>query len=202
MTESRVPPLPMEQWSDEMWEAISVIGAKRPEAGAKTGPASNILGIYANHPDLVRGWMPFSSHLKHSALPDRVREMIIVRTTWLGGGEYEWAQHRRLAQNAGLSEAEVDALSDGDPVEWSDADRAVISAVDEMHTARNIDDDTWGRLAEQFDRRQLIDFVFTAATYDMHCLAFNTLGLQLDPGLTGFPERRAAAPVPEPPSQR
>ena len=112
MSEARILPIPAAQWSDEMWDAIAVIGAKRPDPNAAPGPSSNILGIYANHPPLVTGWMPFSSHLKHSALSDRVREMAIVRTTWLGGGEYEWAQHRRIAKNAGLSDAEINALSD------------------------------------------------------------------------------------------
>lgn len=190
MTESRIPPLPIEQWSDEMWDAIAVIGAKRPEPDAKPGPTSNILGIYANHPSLVKGWMPFSAHLKHSALSDRHREMVIIRTTWLGGGEYEWAQHRRIGRGAGLTEAEIDALSDGDPVDWSDADLAVVEAIDEMCRKRNVTDETWHRLAEHLGRQELIDFAFTVATYDMHCLAFNTLGLQLDPGLEGFPEDR------------
>lgn len=187
MTESRIPPLPAAQWSDEMWDAISVIGARRPESGAPTGPTSNILGIYANHPDLVRGWMPFSAHLKHSSLSDRVREMAIIRTTWLGGGEYEWAQHRLLGRNAGLSEEEIEALSNLRAIDWSDEDAVIVRAIDEMCARRNIADETWALLAEQFDRPQLIDFVFMVATYDMHCLAFNTLRLQLDDGLVGFP---------------
>lgn len=188
MTEARIAPIPADQWSDEMWDAISVIGAKRPKPGAAPGPTSNILGIYANHPPLVTGWMPFSSHLKHSALSDRVREMVIVRTTWLGGGEYEWAQHRRLAKNAGLTEAEINALSDLGEVEWSEEDAVIVRAIEEMCRERNISDKTWAKLAEQFDKPQLIDFVFMVATYDMHCVVFNTLGLQLDEGLEGFPD--------------
>ncbi|RZT67061.1 carboxymuconolactone decarboxylase family protein [Leucobacter luti] len=187
MTEARIPPIPTADWSDEMWEALSVIGARRPEPGAAPGPSSNILGIYANHPPLVTGWMPFSAHLKHSALSDRVREMAILRTTWLGGGEYEWAQHCRIALGAGLSQAEIDALSDLGPATWSEGDAVIVRAIDEICRTRNVSDDTWARLAEQFDRPQLIDFVFLVSTYDMHCVAFNTLGLQLDDGLAGFP---------------
>ncbi|MCS5736086.1 carboxymuconolactone decarboxylase family protein [Herbiconiux daphne] len=187
MTDARIQPIPAAEWSDEMWDAISVIGAKRPEPGTPPGPSSNILGIYANHPPFVTGWMPFSSYLKHSSLTDRVREIAIIRTTWLDGGEYEWAQHRRLGKSAGLTDAEIDALSDGEPVEWSDADAVAIEAIDELVRDRLISDPTWAELARHFSKPQLIDFVFMVATYDMHCLAFNSLGLQLDPGLVGFP---------------
>lgn len=190
MTEARILPIPAAQWSDEMWDAIAVIGAKRPDPNAAPGPSSNILGIYANHPPLVTGWMPFSSHLKHSALSDRVREMAIVRTTWLGGGEYEWAQHRRIAKNAGLSDAEINALSDQGEVDWSVEDAVIVRAIDEICRNRNVSDATWALLANQFDKPQLIDFVFMVTTYDMHCVAFSTLGLQLDEGLEGFPADR------------
>jgi hypothetical protein len=42
-------------------------------------------------------------------------------------------------------------------------------------------------LAEDFDRQQLMDLVFTIGAYDLLAMAFNTFGLELDPGLTGFP---------------
>lgn len=188
MTEARITPIPSEEWSDDMWDAIEAIGAKRPAPGAATGRSSNILGIYANHPPLVKGWMPFSAHLKHSSLSDRVREIIIVRTTWLGRGEYEWAQHRKLALAAGLTQAEVDDLSQDGPYthDWPAEDALVVQGVDEMINDRNVSDATWAQLAAQFTQPQLIDFAFMVSTYDMHCLAFNTLGLQLDPGLEGF----------------
>ncbi|MFD9503484.1 carboxymuconolactone decarboxylase family protein [Streptomyces sp. NPDC060035] len=195
MTQPRIPPRPVDDWTDEVDEALSVLRAQAPgtQAAAPSGPAtrpqSHILGIYAWHPDLIRGWMPFSNHLRHSTLSDRVREIAIIRTTWLGFGEYEWAQHVRMSRAGGLlTDAEIDALGeDLDAARWSDADSAVVRAVDEMCTVKNVSDETWLALDRHFSREQLIDFVFTVGTYDMHCTAFNTLGLELEPGMTGFP---------------
>ncbi|MGO1543647.1 MAG: carboxymuconolactone decarboxylase family protein [Gulosibacter sp.] len=198
MTEPRINPIPSSEWSDAMWDAIAVIGAKRPAPEVPPTPTPNILGIYANHPQLVTGWMPFSSHLKHSSLSSRVREICIIRTTWLGGGEYEWAQHRKLGIQAGLTASEIAALSDGvtveseaevDPatVSWSREDALIIRAIDEILSDRNVSDDTWVELSAILSEPQLIDLVFMVTTYDMHCVAFNTLGLQLDAGLEGFP---------------
>lgn len=186
MTKPRINPRPTEDWTDEVDDAFAVISPKN----GQPRPKANILGIYAWHPAFVRGWMPFSQHLRHSTLSDRVREMVILRTTWLGYGEYEWAQHVWISKAAGfLTEAEVAALSEGpDAALWSPADAAVVRAVDEMCTVKNVSDVTWGELEQQFSKEQLIDFAFTVGTYDMHCTAFNVLGLQLDEGLIGFPD--------------
>jgi alkylhydroperoxidase family enzyme len=196
MSRPRIPPRPVDDWTDEVDEAFSALRAHAPggQAGETSGPAvrprSNILGIYAWHPALARGWMPFSDHLRHSTLCDRIREMAIVRTTWLGFGEYEWAQHVRMSRAGGyLTDSEIHALAAGpDAVVWSAGDAAVVRAVDELCGTKNVSDATWRDLAAQFSREQLIDFVFTVAAYDMHCTAFNALGLELDAGMTGFPD--------------
>ena len=206
MNQPRIPPRPVEDWTDEVDQAFSALRAHRP-AGQSDGPAarprSNILGIYAWHPPLARAWLPFSNHLRHSTLPDRIREMAIIRATWLGFGEYEWAQHVRMSRAAGdLTDAEIDALAEGPgAAAWPAGDAAVVRAVDELCTAKNISDATWHDLEAQFSRQQLIDFVFTVATYDMHCTAFNALGLELDEGMTGFPASRRRGPGTSTPSR-
>lgn len=179
----RIPPRPVDEWTDEVDEAFApMLSRARPKAG--------ILGIYAWHPAFARGWLPFSRHLRYSTLSDRVREMAIIRTAWLGFGENEWSAHVRMSKKAGhLTEAEIDALAEGpDAAAWTDADAAVVRAVDEMCADKNVSDPTWSALEKQFSTEQLIDFVFTVGTYDMHCTVFNTLGLELDRGMTGFPE--------------
>lgn len=201
MTDSRIPPRPTDEWTDDVDDAFSALRAHVPNApaggdGPPARPQSHILGIYAWHPDFVRGWMPFSNHLRHSTLSDRVREIAIVRTTWLGLGEYEWAQHVRMSRAGGwLTDAEIDGLSEGPDADvWSAPDAAVVRAVDELFTAKNVTDTTWAELEAQFSRQQLIDFVFTVGTYDMHCTSFNTIGLRLEPGMTGFPDGHRPAP--------
>lgn len=195
MSNSRIPPRPVDDWTDEVDEAFSALRAHAPggqaadAGGPPVRPKANILGIYAWHPDFIRGWMPFSNHLRHSTLSDRVREMVILRTTWLGYGEYEWAQHVWMSQASGaLTAAEVEALGAGpDAEEWSADDSAIVRAVDELCFEKDISDATWKNLESQFSRQQLIDLVFTVGTYDMHCMAFSALGLELDEGMTGFP---------------
>lgn len=193
-TSPRVPPRPTDEWTADVDDAFSALRAHAPGGTPADGPVqrpkANILGIYAWHPDFVRGWMPFSNHLRHSTLSDRQREIAILRTTWLGYGEYEWAQHVWMSKASGaLTEAEIAALSEGpDAADWSPDDAVLVRSIDEMVTGdRLVSEQTWAGVAAQLDRQQLIDFVFTIGTYDMHCMAFRNLGLELEEGMTGFP---------------
>ena len=111
-----------------------------------------------------------------------------MRIAWLRRGEYEWAQHVRMARKAGLSDKEVDAIMAGpDSPVWGPRDAALLRSVDEIATDHYVSDETWKQLAEHLDRKQLMDLVFTIGAYDLLAMAFNTFGLELDPGLTGFP---------------
>jgi alkylhydroperoxidase family enzyme len=195
MSEPRIPPRPTADWDDEVDAAMAVLLPPRPDAPvAPVRPEAHILGLYAWHPDLVRGWAPFSRHLRHSSLPDRIREIAIVRTARISGGEYEWVQHVRMSRaSEWLTDEELEALEVGpDDPSWSPEDAAVVRAVDEMVRDRRVMDTTWNALAERFDRAQLIDLVFTVGTYDMHAMAFSVLGLELEPDMDGFPQDDAA----------
>jgi AhpD family alkylhydroperoxidase len=208
MTEPRIPPRPRADWDAQVFDALSVLappGSARPARDDAAGPPRdqakdkdaprpkrelpNILGTLVQHPALAKAFLTFNNHLFACTLPGRDRELVTVRVTWLRRGEYEWAQHVQLARAAGVTEAEIEAISAGpDDKTWGTRDAALLRATDEIVTDRYICDATWKQLAEYLDRRQLMDLVFLAGAYDLMAMAMNTFGLQLDPGLAGFPE--------------
>jgi alkylhydroperoxidase family enzyme len=192
LSEPRIPPKPPDEWDVEVDEALAAL--RPPGSARRTGkrrrerPSSNILGIFSWHPDLAKAWFTFNNHLFHSTLSARDRELATVRIAWLRRGEYEWAQHVRMARSAGLSEEEVDAIMAGpDSPVWGPRDAALLRSVDEIATGHYVSDETWKRLSADFDRKQLMDLVFTIGAYDLLAVAMNTFGLRLDPGLAGFP---------------
>jgi AhpD family alkylhydroperoxidase len=192
MSEPRIPPRPVAEWDAAVRDALSVLtlpGTVRPAPGrGGKRPASNMVGIFTWHPALTKAFLAFNNHLFSSTLPDRVREMVTVRVAWLRRGEYEWAQHVAMARAAGLSPEEIAAIGAGPGAPaWGPLDAALLRSVDEVVADRYISDETWGQLARHFDRRQLMDLVFTIGTYDLLAMAFNTFGLELDPGMSGFP---------------
>jgi len=155
------------------------------------GPLLNIFRTLAHHPKLMKRWLVFGSHvLGRSSLPARDRELAILRVGWLCRAEYEWSQHVEIARQSGVSDAEIRRVADGPDAEgWSEAERALLRATDELHADAFVSDAVWEELSRHYDTTQLLDLVFTVGQYHLVSMALNTLGVQLEPGGARFPER-------------
>jgi 4-carboxymuconolactone decarboxylase len=68
-------------------------------------------------------------------------------------------------------------------VAWSDDDKALLDAADELHDDACISDRTWRRLAERLTDQQLLDVIFTVGNYHIVSFALNSCGVQLDDGI-------------------
>jgi len=155
------------------------------------GPPLHIFRTLAHHPKLLKRWLVFGNHvLAKSSLPPRDRELAILRVGWLCRAGYEWGQHVAIARREGLSDEEIERVARGPEAPgWSDAERALLRATDELHADSFVSDATWAALSAQYQTRQLLDLVFTVGQYTLVSMALNTLGVQLEEGATGLPER-------------
>jgi 4-carboxymuconolactone decarboxylase len=177
----RVEMLPSEEVPEEI----------RKYAGSAPGrPVLNIYRTLARHPGLAKRWLVFGSHvLAKSTLDARTRELVILRTGWRCQSEYEWGQHARIGKQAGLTDDEVKRIAQGpDAPGWSDLDRTLLRATDELHDDSFISDATWNALAKHLNEQQLIDLIFAVGQYTLVSMALNSLGVQLEPGTQGFAE--------------
>jgi alkylhydroperoxidase family enzyme len=178
MPAPRIPPLA----DDELSDAARAVLAPMLDDDR----AWNVFRTMAHHPDLTRRWMVFANHiLAKSTLPPRERELAILRIGWLCGSQYEWAQPVVIGTDAGLTATEIDRIGDGPDAEWSDLDRLVLTAADELHHDRRIGDGTWVALAEHWSTQQLMDLVFTVGQYTLVSMALRTFEVPLDDFLTG-----------------
>lgn len=151
-----------------------------------------VLGVWstcAQAPELCRAWLGFTDYLlRDSTLPLRDRELLILRIGWLNGGAYEWAAHTGVARRAGITDVELRRILEGpDAPGWSAWDATLLRAADELHEDALISDRTWAALAERYDRRQLMETVFTVGQYNLVAMYLNSLGVQFDEGFEGFP---------------
>ncbi len=144
-----------------------------------------MIGTIAHHPDLLRRWTVFGNHvLSKSTLDARSREILILRAAWLCQADYEWGQHIEIALRAGLSREEIDRVPAGaDAAGWSEHDRVLLRAADELHGDQFLSDTSWQALRARFDTRQIMDLIFTVGQYTMLAMALNSFGTQLDAGL-------------------
>lgn len=182
LSEPRIPPVEKPHLTPEQQAIL--------EPFERRGRVDNVFRTLANHPELARDWLTFATYiLRKCALPPRDREILILRIGWLCGSEYEWAQHTRLGKTVGLTDDDFSRIRHGpDATDATPHDRLLLKAVDELHHDSFIDDETWNALAETYDAKQMMDLVFTVGQYNLVSMALNTFGVQLDPGLKGFPE--------------
>ena len=180
LSQPRLSPLSDADLDDEAREFLQQV--------ARDGRVLNIYRTLAAHPKLLKRWAVFGTHVLYkSTLPQRERELLILRTGWLCRSEYEWGQHVVIARGCGISGEEIERVKDGpDANGWSETDASLLRAADELHNDAFITDDTWKVLSDQFNRQQLIDLVFTVGQYHTVSMALNTLGVQLDEGVRGF----------------
>ena len=177
----RVEPLATENWTDAHREVMKPFLAQ--------GRTFNVFTTLLNHPDLFRRWLVFANHiLGKSTLDLRDREILILRIGHLADCEYEWRQHVQIARQAGMTDAEIGAIRDGAAAPcWSESERALINATDDLKRDTHLSDAAWNALAAHYDTRQIMDIVFTVGQYNMLAMALNSLGVQADPGLPESP---------------
>ncbi len=70
---------------------------------------------------------------------------------------------------------------------WGDFEAVLIGMADELYRNSSVTDRTWQRLAEQYDRYNLVDAVVTVADVTAQSILFNSLGVQPDDDAASFP---------------
>lgn len=128
--------------------------------------------------------------LTQGALPPRDRELAILRIGWLCQAPYEWGEHVIVGRKAGVSGEEIERITYGSQAPgWSEHDRAILRATEELHADAMISDATWAVLAKSYDERQLIEFPMLVGQYQAVAYSHNSLRLRLHGGNLGLKAR-------------
>jgi alkylhydroperoxidase family enzyme len=185
----RVVPVLPPDWSPAIFDALSAFPSGRDfvlstyEKGGARGMHG--LGVMLGYPALAKAFLTFNNHVAiASSISRRIREILILRISWLRRAEYEFIQHVVLGLRAGLSQAEIERIQRGpDAPGWDSIDADLVRAVDELHADACISEATWARLSIHFNQAQLMDIVFAVGCYDLLAMVFKTFGVQLEPGV-------------------
>jgi 4-carboxymuconolactone decarboxylase len=176
-------------------EALPAELAERLKSRASIGEVLHIYRTLAHDPEAMKAFLEWGGYIlsKRSGLAPREREIVILRTGWLCKSGYEWTQHERIGRKAGLNDAEIVGIKQGAAAAvWSEADRALIKAADELHADQFITSATWAELEKHFDQKQRTDLIFTAGQYTLVSMFLNSVGVQveasqsLDPDLEAY----------------
>lgn len=152
-------------------------------------PTLNIFRTLDRNHELFKGFLALGSHLlRGDTLPQREREIVILRTGWACGSEYEFGQHTVIGRAGGLADAEIARLADAGSGEWSIEDQALVDMVDEICTDNVVSDRTWAVLAERWDDAELLELVVLTGYYRLVSGVLNSGGVALEPRTPGWPE--------------
>ena len=178
----RIPPVPEDARTGRTLELLDLASRGRDRA-------PNIYTTLVTNPILFERWLGLAHNLLFDgSLTARDRELLVLRTAVNCDSEYEWAQHQRFAVAGGISEGEIAAIFHGWHDEpWTARERALLAAADELHVSSFVGDETWAVLADHYQPEQLIEITMVVGVYHLVAMLLNSLGVQLDEGLIGFP---------------
>ena len=182
-TGPRIQPIDLDEVTDpELAETL---------AGALTldGRPLNIFGVLGHHPKLLKRFNLMGGFiLNKGLLPERERELVILRIGWNAQAVYEFGQHTVIGLRCGLTDDEITALTKApDAHGWSADDLALIAMADELAADDCVTDATWAALAARWNDAELVELLVVAGFYRLVSGFLNSAGVQLDPGVPGFP---------------
>ncbi|MFF3912106.1 carboxymuconolactone decarboxylase family protein [Streptomyces sp. NPDC001852] len=177
-TGPRLAPLPEHEWDPSTRELLAAIPRDAD------GRLANVFTTLVRHPGLFRHFLPFGSHLlRDGRLPDRTRELLILRTAYNTRAGYEWGRHVPLARAAGVTDQEIRRVGAGpDDPAWAPADAHLLRAADELHRNARLSAATWSALATDHDEAQLIEITMLVGQYHMVAFFLNSAATPLEPG--------------------
>ena len=152
-------------------------------------PPLMLFRVMAGH---ARAWQKFraGSLLDRGPLSLREREIVIDRTCALNKCEYEWGVHVALfAAPAELDGAQVraTALEGSNSPSWSDAEQALIAAVDALHHRATWTDAEFAALGAHYDEDKILETILLCGFYRTVSYLANGLALPLEAKAARFP---------------
>jgi 4-carboxymuconolactone decarboxylase len=185
--ERRVKPHILPLSNDEITDDVAAILPKIVVAGGVTAGRSNIMRTLVRHPELFQRWTALLDGLLNGRLADRDREILVLRTAWNCQSEYEWGQHVSVGRRIGLSDEEIRNIATGqEAARWSDTERLLLVAADELHRDSAISDATWTGLARSYDEQEMIEIVIVVGHYHLVAMMLKSVGVPADDGLPDF----------------
>ena len=156
------------------------------------GRVLNIFRTLAHAPKALTAFLGWGSYIlsRRNALSERDRELVILRTGYNCRSGYEWTQHKRIGLDCGLTADEIERIKAGpDAAGWTDIDRAMLRATDELTADHFVTDATWAALAPLGDKGRM-DLVMTVGQYTQVSMMLNSFGIQVEDGWDVDPDLR------------
>jgi alkylhydroperoxidase family enzyme len=147
---------------------VSVEGTALQRLRALGVEVSDLYRALGNNPPLLGAWIELAWGLReHAGTPRSMRELMILRSAQIHGAGYQWDDHLRMAFDAGVTEAQVEALDSWRASPFFDpATRAALALMEQMIEGM-VGEETLKELAAHFDPTERVELIVTAGFYCM-----------------------------------
>jgi alkylhydroperoxidase family enzyme len=189
----RIAPLSPEQAGEAAFATLARMRAATAAASSATSLAEipQIVLTMLNHPDLHEHFQALSMFLiSKGRLPARDRELAILRITWLWQAPFPFGEHVGVGKLAGLTSDEIERVIIGSSAEgWTECERAILRAAEELFEGALISDETWDVLAAHYDPQQLMEVPMLIGQFTNVSFTLNSIRARMRPGNAGLKAR-------------
>ena len=127
-----------------------------------------------------------------SALPDRLRELIVLIAARHFDAQYSWNAHADKAVAAGISAASIQQLAERREPDFGDPEAQITYRfATEVLEKHFVSDETFAVGMEAFGEQRLVDLIGSLGNYSMLAMLLNTFEVDLQPDRPApFPDVR------------
>ena len=138
------------------------------------------MAVLARQPELLSPFLSWAAALAlNGVLSHRDHELLALRVASNCASGFEWAEHAEYARAAGLADDEIaQAARPLDEGAWTEAERALLRAADELGIDCDITDGAWAALAQHYEPPALVEILFVVGQYTMLSMVANAAGIE------------------------
>lgn len=195
---NRLTPLKRSEWTQETRELLDGLSGAMTEMEGEhasddpdedASGTVNIVRTIARHEGLLGPFLGFAEALAlKGVLSRRVSELLALRAIWHCQSAFEWGHHVVFARAAGLSDEEIQRVPFGpDHADWSEDDRILLRAADELCARQDLSDEIWSSLRASYSDAQLVEIPFVIGQYTMLSMVANATGVPVESNLEPLP---------------
>ena len=159
------------------WETLSPAQLKMVDSvmSGKRGSMQGPYNVLLRSPQLGNLAQQFGAHTRfNSSLPLALNELAILLVARFWTCQFVWWAHRRIAREAGLEEALIQAIATGKISQGLAADvAAVYGFCNELLQTRLVSDATYAAAVELFGEAGVVDLMGTMSYYTLVSMSLN-----------------------------
>ena len=159
------------------WETMTPAQLKMVESvlSGQRGSMQGPYNVLLRSPELGHLAQQFGAHTRfHSSLPLKLNELAILLVARFWNSQFVWWIHRRIATEAGLDTALIEAISKGQaPTGLAGEVAAVYGFCHELIQTRQVSDASHAALVDHFGQAGAVDLMGTMGYYTLVSMCLN-----------------------------